>query len=154
MDISIGNLTISSFCVDNVEHIIFRKELIEDKCFHKFFPHFTEDTVLKPIINDNEIKLKNSYIIRDNNKLVGWIRIGGIDKDITFDCAVHPSFRKMGYGSMIIDECSNYLFENDIAQEIECVIREDNSDCINCISKHKYKRIGKFDQFYIYKAYK
>lgn len=154
MDISIGRLNVCSFCIDNIEHIRFRKELVSDLKFKKYFPYITEDNLLNSVIDDQEIRLMNSYIIKDGDKLIGWIHLGGFNKEASFDLAIHPTFRKKGYAPIIIDEVHNYLFDNDIASTVECVIRENNHGSINCIEKTKYKKIAKMDDFYIYKLYK
>lgn len=153
MDISIGKLTITNFCEDNIEHIKFREDLVNDEVFHKFFPYENIESLLRPVTNDGSIEVKNTYIVKDKEKLIGWLYLGGIEHIVSLDCAVHPNYRNLGYGTMIVEECSNYLFQNNIASEIEVTIRKDNNYSISCIEKCNYKRLRKMDDFYIYKSY-
>lgn len=154
MNILIGNLVITDFCLQNPEHIKFRKELIEDKMVNHFFPNINEENFIKPITNPKQIEPKNSYFIKKHNNLIGWIYIGGCEKELTLDCIVHPNYRGLGYGKEIVKECTNYIFNHNLANEIELMISPYNTSSINCAKKNKYKKIGKIDRFYVYQLSK
>lgn len=168
MNISIGNLMITSFCKDNVEHIKFRDDLKEDDLFYEFVSTTIEKDLCDS--NNDEIGLKNSYIIQDKDKLVGYIYLGVISQEVgivELRYAVHPEFRRLGYlgyhdttrkgyGEQILEECRNYLFTFDDINSVELHIRKDNEASIGCAEKAKYKRLGENNEeyYYIYRSFK
>lgn len=168
MKISIGNLMITSFCSNNVEHIKFRDELKEDDLIYDFVSTTIEDDLHE--ISSDELELEQSYIIQDNNDLVGYIYVEGIsdvEGIVELRYAVHPEFRRLGYlgchdskrkgyGQQILEECSNYLFTFAAINSVELHIRKDNVASIGCAEKAKYKRFGENDAeyYYIYRTFK
>ena len=168
MNIKIGNLTITSFCSDNIEHIRFRKDLKHDYPIYEFVSTNIESD-LQEVHSDN-IELERSYIIQANNDLVGYICIKEISEEegiVELRYAVHPEFRRLGYlgyhdknrkgyGQQILEECSNYLFTLDNINSVELHIRKDNQASIGCAEKAKYKCLGENNEeyFYIYRTYK
>jgi len=169
MKISIGNLVITSFCSENVSHIKFRNELKDDDSIYDFVSTDIEDD-LHEVSNDNEIEIGNSYIIQDNDDLVGYIYVLDIpDSSNTVELryAVHPEYRRLGYlgysdttrrgyGQQILEECSRYLLNIDGIDTVELHIRKDNEASIRCAEKAKYKCLGENNEeyFYIYRAFK
>lgn len=168
MKINIGNLIITSFCSNNIEHIKFRNDLKEDDPIYDFVSTTIEDD-LQEVYSD-ELELEQSYVIQDKNKLVGYIYIKGISEEngiVELRYAVHPEFRRLGYigykdesrkgyGQQILEECSNYLFTFDDINSVELHIRKDNEASIGCAEKAKYKCLGENNDeyFYIYRKYK
>lgn len=150
MDISIGNLTVTNFCENNIEHIKFKKELLNDRFMCHFFPDMKEEEFLLPCGNINQIQLGHYYLVEDADNLVGWFYLKGVDKYCALDCGIHPHYRKKGYGTLILQECRDYLFEKDITNEIELMIKNTNAGALACAKKAKYKKLGKVDCFYIY----
>lgn len=169
MNILIGNLNITSYCVENIDHIKFRHDLVEDDLIYEF----VSTTVGNDLLETQEIgklELGYSYIIEDHKKPIGYIYIGSIEnsKDIVeLRYAVHPEFRRLGYlgysnssrrgyGQQILEECSNYLFTLDNIEGVELHIRKDNEASIGCAQKAKYKCIGTNEEeyYYIYGKFK
>jgi len=153
MDISIGKLKITTFCKDNIEHIKFKKDILEDGLTLYYFPNFNEENFLVPSYN-NEFKIRNFYLVKDINELIGWIYIGGFEKQITLDCGIHPQFRRKGYQTLLLEECRNYLFQNDLADIIEIMIKNNNIGSLKAADKAKYKKLGKVGSYYIFKSAK
>lgn len=169
MNISIGNLNITSFCSNNIDHVKFRKELANDEYIYEFVSTTISDD-LHEVENDLEIELDNSYIIQDKDKLVGYIYIEGISEEegiVELRYAVHPEYRRLGflgysdvsrlgYGQQILEECKDYLFTFDNINSVELHIRKDNKVSIGCAEKAKYKKIGENNNeyYYVYRAYK
>lgn len=160
MNISVGNLMITSFCENNAKHRKFRLELAHDEKIYEF----VSVCIMNDLTNDsnsNNIELGHSYIIENNRKLVGYIYIEEIDSiegTIELRYAVHPEYRnikrrintKKSYGQMILEECSNYLFTLDNINNIDLHIRKDNEISIKCAEKSKYKCIGTNEEYYYY----
>lgn len=168
MNISIGNLNITSFCSENIEHIKFKHELAEDDYIYEFVSIDIAGD-LQEVFNDENVELNNSYIIQDKDRLVGYIYIGNITEEgaVELRYAVHPEYRRLGYlgysestrkgyGQQILEECSNYLFTFDNINSVELHIRKDNEASIGCAEKAKYKRIGINEQeyYYIYRIFR
>jgi len=160
MDIKIGNLNITSFCCENVEHIKFRNDLKKDELIYDFVSTSIEKD-LHEVDNEKEIEIGNSYIIKDKDKLVGYVyflEILNKSNIIELRYAVHPEYRRLsqinsskkGYGQMILEECSDYLFTKEDIDTIELHIRDDNKASIGCAVKAKYKCIGKNNEEYYY----
>ena len=99
MNIVIGNLSITDFCSQNIEHIKFRKELALDELIYEFVSIDVEKD-LHEVENQDHLTLKNSYIIQDHDKLVGYIYIEEVQQQdgvLELRYAVHPKYRRLGY---------------------------------------------------------
>lgn len=163
MNISIGNLTITEYCIQNPKHERFRLELMEDDCIYDFVSTTIGDDLTVPT-ESNDLELEHSYIIEDKHQPVGYIYIEGISEDegiVELRYAVHPEYRRLGfigysdtnrkgYGQQILEECGNYLFTFDNIHSVELHIRKDNEASIGCAEKAKYKRIGEYEAEYYY----
>lgn len=163
MQISIGNLMITSFCSENMAHQRFRFDLANDDSIYEF----VSTSIAKDLDlcdGDDEIKLNHSYIIQDHETLVGYIytkEISEKDGIVELRYAVHPEYRRLGflgysdvnrkgYGQQILEECSNYLFNFNGINSIDLHIRKDNDASIGCAKKAKYKCIGENNDEYYY----
>jgi len=158
MNIDIGKLSITSFCIENIEHLKFRKDLKDDDLIYEFVSISIDEDLCEPS-HDNELELDSSYIIQEHNKLVGYIylkTISELEGIVELRYAVHPEFRRLGYGRRILEECRNYLFTLDNINSIELHIRKDNEASIYCAKRAKYKCIGENNDeyFYIYRSTK
>lgn len=169
MNVKIGNLTITSFCEENVEHIRFRKDLKNDDPIYDFVSVDIEKE-LHEVENQKEVEIGNSYIIKDRNQLIGYVYFLSINDSldiVELRYAVHPEFRRLGYigysdsnrkgyGEQILEECSSYLFNRDNINGIELHIRKDNEASIGCAKKAKYECVGENNDeyYYIYRKLK
>ena len=166
MNKNIGNLTITSFCKDNIEHIKFIKDLQKDELIYTFVSVDIKNDIKETTSND--IEIGSSYLIAENEKLVGYIclkKIYNVDNVVELRYAVHPKCRRFkylgysdenrkGYGQLILEECRDYLLTIDGIDNIELHIRKDNDASIGCAVKSKYKRIGSNDEeyYHIYRS--
>lgn len=169
LKIAIGNLDITNYCVKNINHVKFRRDLIKDESIYEFV-----STTVGNDLEESEkcvkLELGYSYIIEDYDFPVGYIYIGKI-KDfsdiVELRYAVHSDFRRLGYfghsnpnrkgyGQQILEECSSYLFTLDHIKSIELHIRKDNMASIGCAEKSNYKCVGSNEEeyYYIYRKLK
>ena len=163
MQISIGNLMITNFCSDSIKHQKFRFDLIRDDAIYEF----VSTSIGKDLIEleeSEDIELEHSYIIQDNDELVGYIYIEGISEEegiVELRYAVHPEYRRLGflgqsdsnrrgYGQQILEECSKYLFTFDNINTVELHIRKDNYPSLGCAKKAKYKCVSENNNEYYY----
>lgn len=160
---------ITSFCSKNIDHLKFKEDLKRDVLVEEFVSTDIERD-LRDNSDQQEIELKNSYIIQDKDKLVGYIYIERIpeeEKVVELRCAIHPKYRRLGYagysdenrkgyGQQILEEFGNYLFTFYDINAIELHIRKDNYASINCAEKAKCKRLGEnnIEYYYIYRKFK
>lgn len=163
MQISIGNLKITSFCAGNSQHQKFRFDLMRDDAIYEFVST-TIGKDLDEYEEEDDIKLEHSYMIQDHDKLVGYIYTEGISKEegiVELRYAVHPEYRRLkflgysdpnrkGYGQQILEECCRYLFTFDDINSVDLHIRKDNDASIGCAKKAKYKCVGENDDEYYY----
>ena len=162
MKISIGNLTITDFCSQNIEHVKFRTELAQDDSIYEFVSIDIEND-LHEVSNQEQLEFGNYYIIQEENRLVGCVYVELLsceDKNVELRYAVHPEYRRMGYlgysdqerkgyGEQILEECSHYLFTFDNIDSVDLHIRKDNEASIGCAKKAKYKKIGEnYNEYY------
>lgn len=169
MNIAIGNLTITNYCIENLKHIQFRHDLIQDDLIYEFVSTSIGKDLLDTV-QTKELELNSSYIIEDFHKPIGCIYIGNVPKEddvVELRYAVHPEYRRLGYlgysnptrkgyGEQILEECSNYLFTLDNIRAMELHIRKDNEASIGCAKKAKYKCIGSNEEeyYYVYRIYR
>lgn len=168
MNIKIGNLMITSFCSENIEHLKFRNDLKEDEAIYDYVSTNIEYD-LQEIDNQEEINLEEaSYIIAEKDKLVGYVYLDIVEAGVVeLRYAVHPEYRRLGYlgysdsnrkgyGQQILEECRDYLFTLKDINSIELHIRKDNEASIGCAKKAKYKCIGENanEYYYIYRNFK
>lgn len=163
MQVSIGNLMITSFCSENMKHKKFRFDLIKDEKIYEFVST-TIGIDLCDCEENDDIQLEHSYIIQDKDKLVGYIYIQTISEEegiVELRYAVHPEYRRLGYmgyhdnnrkgyGEQILEECGNYLFTFDDINHIDLHIRKDNEASIGCAKKANYQCVGMNDEEYYY----
>lgn len=169
MYIPIGNLNITSYCIENLSHIQFRRDLIDDDSIYEFVSTSIGNDLLETCEKDI-LELGYSYIIEDDKKPIGYIYLGDIENEtgiIELRYAVHPEYRRLrhlknsnlnrkGYGQLILEECAKYLFTFDSIKAVELHIRKDNEASIGCAEKAKYKRIGSNEEeyYYTYRTFK
>ena len=151
MNITIGKLQITEYCKENAEHIKFKKELLDDGLMSYYFPNINETNFLNPSVIDNgNIRINNYYIVKDNEKLIGWLYIGGFEREMVLNCGIHPYHRRKGYLTLLLEESRDYFCENKIVDSIEVMIRNNNTGALKAIKKAKYKHLGKIGNYHIY----
>lgn len=133
MKIKISNLVITDYCSTDKRKIRFIKEIKEDPLICHFVSNFI-DNHLKESEGSTELLVGPAYIIEDKRKLVGFIRCAFLDFDgvLNLHYAVHPSYRRMHYGSKMLLDVSKYILKNMSVNAIELYIKDINSGSIKC----------------------
>ncbi len=134
MKVKMDSLVITDYCSQDKRKIRFIKEISEDPlvCYY-----------VSPIIHDQieasegvkNIEIGHTYIIEDNRKLIGFIRLAYLDTDgvLQLHYGVHPDHRKQNYGSKILKETSSYIFNKfSTVKKIQLNIKERNKGSIAC----------------------
>lgn len=130
------NLVITNYCSTDKRKYRFIHEVKEDPLIRDFVSPNIEQ-----YLNDSEgvsrLKVGPAYIIADQRKLVGFIRLATLNLNgvLNLHYGVHPSFRKQHYGTKILVETGSYLFQSmpDV-KKIELYIHERNTGSLGCAS--------------------
>ena len=81
----------------------------------------------------DESLLREAYVVLDNNTPVGYLYISSNSNDEVYvEISILKDKRKNGYGKRILNEVSNYLFENNI-RIIKVSIEPSNIGSINMV---------------------
>ncbi len=132
-----GTLVITNYCSTDKRKYRFKQDMVNDPLIAQYisrdFSKLLEDSE-----NVKELKIGESYIIEEERKLVGFIKLHNITPYNMLDLhyAVHPDFRKNPnhYGRKILTEFENYAFRNiNGIDGIELRIKLDNIFSKRCI---------------------
>lgn len=127
--------------------IEFYKELIKDEVIN-YRVHGLGGILLKV---DKYPFLGRAFLASLNDELFGYIHIGEfnpLEKSVYLKAAIHKDKRGNGYGKLLLEEISNYIFLN--FQEVECIklkIANDNKASIYTANSCGY--VWLTDDFYI-----
>lgn len=134
MKIKLDSLYITEYCQNDKRKFRFIKEVKEDPLINQFISNHI-DIYLEGSKNSTNLKVGPAYIIGDERKLVGLIRLANLDLDGTLNLhyAVHPDYRRQHYGTKILAEVSKYLLINvQDVKMIELYIKEINTGSLKC----------------------
>jgi len=128
------SLIITEYCSSDKRKYRFRKEISEDPLINQYI---SNDLAL--YLDESEgiqsLRIGHTYIISEERKLIGIIRLAYLDSDGTLNLhyGVHPDSRKKHYGSRILQETPKYIFKQipDV-KRIELHIKEINKGSIQC----------------------
>jgi len=122
------NLTITDYCSNDPNKYKFKKDISEDLSICYFIPDEIDEW-LESSENLQRVIVGPAYIIEAEEKLIGIIRLASLDLNGTLKLqyAVHPNHRKKHYGTQILTESKEYLFEKiSRIKKIELFIKEAN----------------------------
>lgn len=134
MKIKLDSLYITEYCRSDKRKFRFIREVGEDPLINQFVSYSIK-THLENSENINHLQIGPAYIVGDQRKLIGLIRLANFDLDGTLNLhyAVHPIYRKQHYGTKILKEVSKYLFQNiQDLKTIELYIKEINTGSLKC----------------------
>ena len=132
MKIKMDSLVITEYCSCDKRKFHFIKEISDDQLIKNFISRSINEW-LEDSENVDELLIGPAYIIADQRKLVGIIRLAHLDPDGTLDLhyGVHPDYRRQHYGTRILKEVSKYVFKNlTNVNRIELHINEINKGSI------------------------
>lgn len=138
MNIKLKTLNITTFNEFDKRKIRFVSDIKEDPLVKNFVSKKLEYYFEKSK-DDQDLVIENAYIITDNKKPVGFIRLASLDHlgELELHYGVSPDFRKKGYGTKILEEVGDYLLKRDV-KKIKLNIKEKNERSIKCAEKAKY----------------
>ena len=121
--------TFKDYDKNNLEHLRLIKIISEDELSTKFFNEWKE-----LMFSDSDIEY--GYIVEKDNIPIGLITICEIDdRNIVFSHIIAPAYRGNRYSSLLKKELYQYLFENNMVDNIICYIDKDNKNNISSMLK-------------------
>ena len=141
MKIKLNSLVITEYCSIDKRKYRFIREISKDQLVNYFVSN-TMDEWLEESEGLNDLIIGPAYIIEDNRKLVGIIRLAALDDEgiLNLHYAVHHDYRKQGYGTKILSEVRSHIFKNmpDV-KKIDLYIKEINKGSIKCAINAGYE---------------
>lgn len=111
------------------EHIVLKESLETGNSSSKYIHQVGERLELSK--NNNKTVFQSAFVILDRNIPVGYLFISSMMRDEVFlEYAILQEFRRMGYASRVVNEVSNYLFENYNIRSIRLDIDPSNKNSI------------------------
>ena len=142
MKLKMDSLIITEYCSTDKRKYRFIKEVSQDPLIIQFVSPSIKEYLEKSENIDN-LSIGNTYIIADERKLVGLIKLASLKEGrLNLYYATHPDYRRneKHYGSKILKETSKYLLKNmKEVTEIELSIKEINKGSIKCAEEAGFK---------------
>lgn len=141
MEKNLDTLSMVSYDDNLEEHRKFKKELLNDESFQKYFGEMFIKKASDIFTSSDHIELKKAYLVKDIDQIVGMIRIFSYHQSgvVNIQYAVRPSVRKQGYGSRILKEISEFLIQNNI-RTIEGDIDKNNIGSLKIATSLGYEK--------------
>jgi len=108
MKIKLKSLCLNTYDIHKKKYCRFVKEITTDPLVNKFVPTPIELQLLESK-NDDIVKIPSSYIVTEKKELIGYVRFNELDElgTLILHYAVHPDYKRNGYGSKILIEVSD-----------------------------------------------
>lgn len=141
MEIKLNKLDVINYDDNNQEHINFKRELLNDENFRRYFGETFMRKADQIFVSSNEMELKKAYLVKDDDLIVGMIRIFSYHQAgyVNIQYAVRPKCRNQGYGTQILKEISEFLLDNNI-KCIEGEIDKNNLGSIKVATSLGYQK--------------
>jgi ribosomal-protein-alanine N-acetyltransferase len=137
-EISTNNETIRELKEDDIEEILD----IEKRSFiSPWTKRLFEETLSSPI--------STNFVLKKGNTILGYIIMYSVGNEVhILNIAVHPDYRKKGYGSKLVTHVLTHFRGSDVV-EFFLEVREGNSRAINLYKKYGFEVIGKRKKYYM-----
>ena len=143
----LNSICLHTITKESTKEIEFYKELLKDEII-SYRLHGLGGILLPP---DKFPFLGRSFLVSFNDDLFGYVHIGEFnphEEAVYLKAAIHRDKRGTGYGKLLLEEITNYIFVN--YQEVKCIklkIAKDNLASIHTANSCGY--IWLTDDFYI-----
>jgi len=127
----------TSYDEKNKEHLTLLKDITNDNLTQEFFDDW------KTLLFSND-EFTYGYIVEKDNDVIGLITINEIDdRNMVFSHIIAPTHRGHRYSSIIKTELYDYIFKNNMADNIICYIKDTNKNSISSMMKSNPDEISK-----------
>lgn len=122
MDIELETLDLKRY--NREQHLTVKEEL---ECGASASKHIHQIGERLELSKDNKSIYQSGYVVEDNGMPIGYLFISSMrDDEVFLEYSVLKQFRGMGYGSSIVRETTDYLFENHNIRSIRLDIDPSN----------------------------
>ncbi len=83
------------------------------------------------------------FVLEDNGKIIGYV-MADEERNLIVSIAVHPEYRRKGYGKMLMEHVLKFMRGKVILQ-----VRKSNEAAINFYKKLGFRRVGEIRKYYI-----
>lgn len=83
------------------------------------------------------------FVLEDEGKIIGYV-MADEERNLIVSIAVHPDYRRKGYGKMLMEHVLKFMKGKVILQ-----VRKSNEAAINFYKKLGFRRVGEIRKYYI-----
>ena len=141
-NIPLGEINLERIDISSREH---KKAISKLRDFEAKKMMFDVKQTVNLIKNNREVG--NSYLIKKNKDYIGYIYISNVDNNEgrVISMMIERSVRNKGYGKIVLNSISTYLFEKDLAKSIFVYIKDKNTKSKAMVNSCGYSLIDKMD---------
>ena len=115
MNIKLETLNLTRY--DEEKHKFLKDELENGESSSRFIHQIAQRLDNSSYAGENIFQ--SAFVVLDKDMPIGYVYISSNKKDEVFlECSLLKNFRGVGYGKILLNEVSNYLFEN---YNIRCI---------------------------------
>lgn len=145
MNEQIGTLKIVNYDHKNIEHIRSKRELENDQSMKDYFGEFFIRNIESIFENADEstLEIKKGYFVQDEDHIIGFIRVFSkhLCGRLELQYGVLPQFRKQGYGTKILKEMKEYIYNHyDDVSYIDLDIDKQNIGSQKCAEEAGFNK--------------
>ena len=123
MKIELETLNLIRYNYD--KHNLIKEELSFGNSNSKYVQKISERLELSS--NNDKSIYQSAFVVEDKGISIGYLYISNVSDDEVFlECSILKDFRKKGYGSKILKEVSEYLFQKENIRNIRLDIEPSN----------------------------
>lgn len=128
-NIKTDNFIFKKYNSNNKKHLELLKNITNDELTEKFFDDW------KNLLFSND-DFTYGYIVEKDDNAIGLITINEIDdRNIVFSHIISPQYRGKRYSSIMKQELYDYIFKNNLVDNIICYIKSNNKNSISSMLK-------------------
>lgn len=141
MEVSEEKIKLVNFDKDNIEHVLFLKNLINDETIKSRF-----QGLLPNLMKNSKEIFNKGFFLSFKNELVGYIDFSSFNTEeaVYFRGAISQEHRGKKLGKKMLKDISNYTFENyPYVKFIKLKIEKDNISSIKVALSNGFYNIDK-----------
>lgn len=144
MIINLKSFSITNYDNKVSENVKFLEEIKKDEEITKNLEDVPDS--LERSIGLSNLRLNISYLVKQEEAAIGLVRLAKKNSnchDISVDIAIHPLFRRKGYGTILLKEISDYILTNStLIKNIKLDIASSNKNAAKLAAKANFKLEG------------
>ena len=122
MEIKLKNLVVTDYDSRDMDKVKFVRDVANDKDIRRYVSNDIDQWLMRPHYTNDALENCVVYMVKDKDKIVGLFKPAVYyGTDIGLDYAVHPDFRRKGYGTKILLEVSDYFFDRNVERVSLCI---------------------------------